>query len=181
MHRGARMRMVVRTLHSSVGPKAGAVLAGMGLYYLVADAISIVDALVGPLEMNRPDVSVVGAVTYVAPVLLVLLAEFLGAPLFAGWLSGSRGGLYGLVTAVCLSFPETALVFRSLASIPPDSLGDLADLLPGGPWAAVPSFLPARCVLALCFLPTLAMLLLAWFGGYCGERVRLRRSGDSST
>jgi hypothetical protein len=181
MHRGARMRMVVRTLPESVGPKAGAVLAGIGLYVVVADTLGVIDALLRPLDINRPDVSVVGAVTYVAPALLALLAGVFAASLFVGWLSGRRGWLYGLATALCLSFPESALALRTLTLLPIDSFGVFGSLSRGWSWAALASIPSAWCVFGLVLLSPFGGLLLAALGGYCGERVRLRRSGDSST
>jgi hypothetical protein len=173
------MRMVVRTLPESVGPKAGAVLAGIGLYVVVADAIGIVDALVRPLDINRPDVSVVGVVAYVAPVLLVVLGEFFGASLFVGWLSGKRGWLYGLVTALCLSFPESALALRTLTLLPIDSFSVFGSLSRGWSWAALASIPSAWCVFGLLLLPPFGGLLVAALGGYCGESLRLRRTRES--
>jgi hypothetical protein len=178
--RGVGLGMMVRTLCTSVGPKAGAILAGVGLYMLAADVLGIVDALIGPLYFNPPDVSAIDVVMYVAVPLLNAVAVFFIAPMFAGWLSGRRGWLYGLVTALCLSFPESALAFRSLIGVPLDSFGDFGGLLADMPWpapllAALGLYMPA-----LCLLPLFATLLVAAFGGFCGERTRLHRAKASN-
>ncbi len=178
MHKAVGWRETVRT---SIGPKVGAVLAGVGLYVLVADALSIVTALFGPLHFDPPDPSAIDVVMYVAGGLSTALPGFFIAPMFAGWLSGRRGWLYGLLTALCVSFPQSALALRSLTLVPLDSLGDFGGQLAGWPWASLPLSPPAWCVPALCLLPSFALLLVSAFGGFCGERLRLHRAKESKT
>ena len=180
-HTADGWRETARTGCASIAPKAAVVLAGVGLYVLVTDALSIVDALLGPLHFDPPNLSVIDVVMYVAGGLRTALAGFFITPMFAGWLSGRRGWLYGLVTALCLSFPESALALRSLALVPLDSLGDFGGLLAGWPWASLPLGPPAWCVPALCLLPSFAMLLVGAFGGFCGERLRLHGTKDGDT
>jgi hypothetical protein len=179
VHRWTRLGEVAWALSTSIAPKAGAVLAGIGLYVLVADSIGFVNALVGPLDLGRPDLSLVGVVAYVAPVLVAVLTEFFGAPMFAGWLSGTRGWLYGLVTALFLSFPETALALWALTMIPLDSFGDFGGLLTVWPWVALASIPRAWCVIGLFVLPPCGALLLAALAGSCGERLRLHRRKEA--
>ena len=167
-----------RTLRTSIAPKAGAVLAGVGLYVLIADALSVFDALFGPLHFLPPDVSVIDVVMYFAVPLLTAVVGFFIAPMFAGWASGQRGCLYGLVTGLCLSFPQSALALRSLTGVPLDSFGDFGRLLADMPWPA-PLLAPlGPYIPALCLLPQLAMPLVGAFGGFCGERMRVRGAKD---
>jgi hypothetical protein len=177
-HRGVGLDKMAGALRRSIGPKAGAVLAGVGLYVLIADALSVSGALFGPLHFIPPDVSLIDVVMYFAVPLLTAVVEFFIAPMFAGWASGQRGWLYGLVTGLCLSFPQSALALRSLTGVPLDSFGDFGGLLADMPWPA-PLLAPlGPYIPALCLLPQLAMPLVGAFGGFCGERMRVRGAKD---
>ena len=164
----------VRAWCRSVAPKAGAVLAGVGLYTVLGQVVGVVDAFVTPLNPRGPDEFVVEAVAFVSGWLLVQLASVFVAPMFAGWLSGSRGWLYGLVTALGLWFPASAQTLLSLSQMPPEFFGSYGDALAEMPWPA-PLLAPlGPYIPALCLLPQLAMPLVGAFGGFCGERMRVR-------
>ena len=175
----AGRRETVRTWCRWMAPKAGAVLAGVGLYRVLAEVVGVVDALVTPVNAGRPDEFVVEAVAFVSGWLTVQLATVFVAPMFAGWLSGSRGWLYGLVTALSLWFPAGAQALLSLSRMPPEYFSSFGDVLADMPWPA-PLLAPLGLYLpALCLLPQLAMPLVGALGGFCGERLRLRRARAS--
>jgi len=172
-------RETVGTWCRSMAPKAGAVLAGVGLYRVLADVVGVVDAFVTPLDAGRLDEFVVEAMAFLSSWLLVQLACVFVAPMFAGWLSGSRGWLYGLVTALSLWFPGGAQTLLTLSQMPPEYFGSFGDILADMPWPA-PLLAPLGLYIpALCLLPQLAMPLVGALGGFCGERLRLRQARAS--
>ena len=181
--RGNRIgrRETVRTWCGWMAPKAGAVLAGVGLSRVLGQVVGVIDALVTPVNPGRADEFAVEAVAFLSGWLLVQLASVFVAPMLAGWLSGSRGWLYGLVTALCLWFPAGAQTLLTLSRMPPEYFGSFGDVLADMPWPA-PLLAPLGLyVPALCLLPQLAMPLVGALGGFYGERLRLRRAraGDA--
>lgn len=177
--RGVGLGMRLRTLCTSIGPKAGAVLAGVGLYAVIGDVLSIPDAFVRPLYFNPSDMSALYVVRSAAGPLLAIVVGSFGSAMFAGWLLARRGWLCGLITALCLFLPDSVLSLWSLTLIPLDSYGDLGDFLAGWPWAVLPPSLPACGIFGIFLLPSFGVLLVAAFGGFCGERLRLRRARES--
>ena len=172
-------RETVRTRCRWMAPKAGAVLAGVGLCRVLGEVVGVVDALVTPVNPRQPDEFVVDAMAFVSAWLLVQLASVFVGPMLAGWLSGSRGWLYGLVTALCLSFPGSVQTVLTLAEIPLEYHASYVDILGDMPWPA-PILAPLGLYLPwLCLLPQLPMPLVGALGGFCGERLRLRRAGAS--
>jgi hypothetical protein len=162
-----------------LAPKAWAVLAGLGLYRVLADVVGGVDAFVTPVSAGRPDEPVTEALAFALSWLLVQLASVFVAPMFVGWLSGSRGWLYGLVTALSLWSPASAQSLLTLSQMPPEVLGWYGDALADMPWPA-PLLAPlGHYIPALCLLPPLAMALVGALGGFCGEHIRFRRARAS--